>query len=393
MKKYILFITSLAVISCGSDSSQDPHDHQSEEHEHAIGAADEHEGHEHSEDEHAEKTVAGEITFTPQMAALGTFAVEKTEKSPFFSIIKTSGRSISSPVGESIVVAPSDGIITFIGTMSEGANIGSGVTLMSISSKKIAEGDTYSRITEQYNYAKTQWERAEKLIKDRIISQNEYDAAHLEYLNKKNAFDALSADKSGNISVKTPFAGYIKNIATSQGAFVNKGDALFSIMKSNRARLEVDVPQKYFTELKNVVSATFTSADGKTYDTATLNGKIISYSKSVSSAGMLSMTIEYDGVADMPEGAFVKVSLRLKDNADVLTVPLSAITEEQGEYFVYVQLDEECYQKRPVTLGGNDGIRTVIASGISENDIVVTRGTYRVKLAGNTGAIPHSHEH
>ena len=380
MKKHILFLTSLAIMACGRANHNEEHD----VHEHSEA--------EHSHTEEEENSIP-EITFTPQTAALGTFAVEKVEKGPFFGIIKTSGRSISSPAGESAVVAPSNGIIMYNSHISEGININAKEVLMSISSKKIADGDAYTQISTEYYLAKRQWERAEKLIIDRIISQSECDATKADYLKKKNAFDALHTDKNGDVAIKSPFSGYVKDVKATPGAYVSKGDILCYVVKNNRARLEIDVPQKYFSKMGDVVSATFTSDEGKTYDTALLNGRTISYSKSVSTSGMLSMTIEYDGVSDLPEGAFVKVSLRLKSNGDVLTVPMSAITEEQGEHFAYIRLDEECYQKCPVSLGDNDELRTVVTTGLSENDTVVTKGTYRVKLAGNTGAIPHSHEH
>ena len=78
----------------------------------------------------------------------------------------------------------------------------------------------------------------------------------------------------------------------------------------------------------------------------------------------------------------------------MISVPTTALTEEQGIYFVYVKLDEEGYKKQEVRIGADDGLRTEILSGLKAGDEVVTRGAYQVKLASVSGAIPgHTHNH
>lgn len=68
--------------------------------------------------------------------------------------------------------------------------------------------------------------------------------------------------------------------------------------------------------------------------------------------------------------------------------------EEQGLYFVYLQLDEEGYKKQEVTLGASNGKKVQILTGLKAGDRVVTKGAYQVKLASASNAIPaHSHEH
>jgi multidrug efflux pump subunit AcrA (membrane-fusion protein) len=78
----------------------------------------------------------------------------------------------------------------------------------------------------------------------------------------------------------------------------------------------------------------------------------------------------------------------------VLSVPHTALTEEQGIYFVYVQLDEECYERREVKLGLDNGRDVQILSGVHAGERIVTQGAYHVRLASVSKAIPgHSHEH
>ena len=48
----------------------------------------------------------------------------------------------------------------------------------------------------------------------------------------------------------------------------------------------------------------------------------------------------------------------------MISVPVSALTEEQGVHFVYIREDEECYRKQEVRLGASDGQQTEITEGL-----------------------------
>ena len=79
---------------------------------------------------------------------------------------------------------------------------------------------------------------------------------------------------------------------------------------------------------------------------------------------------------------------------DVLSVPVSALIEEQGIYSVFIRLDEEGYQKREVKPGANNGSEVQILSGLKPGETVVTQGAYQIKLASASNAIPaHTHNH
>jgi multidrug efflux pump subunit AcrA (membrane-fusion protein) len=75
-------------------------------------------------------------------------------------------------------------------------------------------------------------------------------------------------------------------------------------------------------------------------------------------------------------------------------IPVSALVEEQGIFYVYVQTEGESFQKRELKLGANDGQKVQVLSGLSEGERVVTKGGYQIKLSQASGALPaHGHEH
>jgi multidrug efflux pump subunit AcrA (membrane-fusion protein) len=102
---------------------------------------------------------------------------------------------------------------------------------------------------------------------------------------------------------------------------------------------------------------------------------------------------EFDNVGDVIPGSYAEVYLKTTPREGVLTLPVSALTEEQGLYFVYVKTEPDAYVKRSVKPGQSDGERVEIVSGIAPGDEVVTQGAVNVKLASGSGEIPHGHQH
>lgn len=106
------------------------------------------------------------------------------------------------------------------------------------------------------------------------------------------------------------------------------------------------------------------------------------------------VTFEFDNKGEVIPGSFVEVFLLSSPMENVISLPRTALTEEQGSYFVYLQLDEEGYKKQEVTVGADNGKNVQILSGVKAGDRVVTEGAYQVRLASASNAIPaHSHEH
>jgi len=92
-------------------------------------------------------------------------------------------------------------------------------------------------------------------------------------------------------------------------------------------------------------------------------------------------------------GSWVEVWLLGAETTAEVSIPRSAITEQQGLYFVYVRVAEEVYERREVTLGADDGARVLVTKGVKSGDAVVTRGAVQVRLAAMSGIIPEGHSH
>lgn len=109
-------------------------------------------------------------------------------------------------------------------------------------------------------------------------------------------------------------------------------------------------------------------------------------------SAFIPVTFEFDNRNGVIPGAFAEIYLLTTQRPNVLSVPISAITEEQGVYFIYIQEEATHYRKQEVKLGESDGTRVEILSGLKSGEKVVIQGAIHVKLAASTMEIPgHSH--
>lgn len=392
MKRTILLsITILSYIlwSCSGSSSHEEHQHSEhiEEHDHEHSES---EGHDHAAEGHGDEIILKKA----EADAIGlTTKTMKPER--FHSVISCSGTLSAAQGDEMTVVAPVAGVVSLAGRhIADGSQVAKGSVLLLLSSKKLAAGDPASKAYIDYETARKAYERAGELVKDQIISRQEYEQTARDYETARLAYEAMGGSRSGS-AVQAPMTGYLKNILVSDGDFVEMGQPLMTLSQNRRLQLRAEVPQRYYKELPTIVTANFkTTYDDRVYDLTQLNGKLLSYGRGTLAGGAyVPVVFELDNRGEVVPGACVEVYLRSSAVDNAWVVPVSALTEEQGLYFVYLRLDEEGYKKQEVSIGDTDGANVRILSGLHEGDRVVTRGVYQVKLAANSGVIPEGHSH
>jgi RND family efflux transporter MFP subunit len=331
------------------------------------------------------------IHFDVQQQEKIAFATELPRVELFGQVIQTTAQIQSSSSDEALIVARITGIVFVTGeNYTEGQYVNSGQSLFSISGTGLAENNSNTRFVDaQKNYQKTEadYMRAKELIKEKIISEKEFLLAKTDYEKAKAAYDNLSRHFSAQgQKVLAPFPGYVKQILVENGQFVEEGQALSLVSKNKSLILKADVPLKYAGLLPSLASATVRSADKTVYTLEELNGKILSFGKSLNTDSYrIPVSIRIDNRTGFIAGSFVEVWLKTQSEKPVMTLPVSSLTEEQGIYFVYVQLSPDTFEKREVTLGISDGIRVEIRSGLDKNEKVVAQGAVSVKLAQSAG--------
>lgn len=386
----------------GHNHEHDSHDHEAEGHNHQEEAAHghedhEHEGHNHEAEAESHAGHSDEIILSKEKAAAAGVTAEVVQPGTFYNVITTSGHILAAQGDETVVTANVAGIVSFDRPVTEGMQVSKNGTLFTLVSEHLQDGDPVKRARIAYETAKEELERAEKLVGQKIVSQKDFNSIKERYENARIAYEALApnAGQEG-VAIKAPIGGYLKSCLVKEGDYVSVGQPVASITQNRKLYLRADVSERYYGVLSTIRSANFKpSYSEETFSLKELDGRLLSYGKATDDAAYyIPVTFEFANRGNIVPGAFAEVYLLSDERQNVISLPVSAITEEQGLNFVYIQLDETCYKKQEVTLGCTDGNRVEITSGLKGGESVVTQGAIHVKLASASNAIPaHSHSH
>ncbi|MFP4025606.1 MAG: efflux RND transporter periplasmic adaptor subunit [Thiohalospira sp.] len=365
------------------------HDHD-DGHEHETGHIHNKEkAHEHSSERESDKVHQHE------------YQTQRIELQPFHEIIKTSGEITVPPYSKIDIVASGAGKIFFAKKQAaEGFNFSANESLFLISGRELIDNSIdlkYQQSLLNYEKVKSDFERAQLLKEDQIISEKEYQQIKAEYEKSKAEYKIISGQfRKGGTTITAPAKGFIHELFVSEGQYVEQGQKLATIIKKDKLRLRAEVSQKYASSIQHIESANFTTNGSKEiFDTKQLNGKLLSFGQSLNTSGLyIPVIFDMDYHPHLLPGSYAQIFLKSKTIENSVVIPKTALLEEQGHYYVFVEKHHDEFEKRQVIIGANDGNSVLIQSGLKGGEIIVVEGVYQVKLANMSNELPaHSHSH
>lgn len=328
----------------------------------------------------AQQTSSNGAGFTKEMSWKVDFATEPCRLERFGSIIRTMARIQPSQESEHVIAAKSSGIVSFADRgIIEGQTASKGQTLFHLSGGDMLDNNMSVRYREaESNYSLTQreYERKRELFKSQLVTEGEllqakrdFETAEAVYRNMQHHFSA------GRQTVSAPMNGFVSRMLVRNGQYVEAGQPLAVIVKDNTLHVKADIQPRHYQAMRNAVSANFRLLNSATtYSLDELGGRLISYGKAISEdSPLLPVVYQIRNTGEFLPGSFVEVYIKTETDEEVITVPNAALIEEMGNYFVYVQLTPEYFEKREVKTGATDGRRTAILSGLASSDRVVSK--------------------
>lgn len=391
-----LYLIALAAITClyfsgcktkDTEELGHHHHHNHEQHEHNHEHA-----HEHSEDGEEHEDSGDEINLSLAIAQRFGVETETVAEAPFADALKVSGEILPAPSDAAVIVAPTAGILSFIPGIERGVKVNAGAKIANISASGVSGGDQNLAARATLDAAKRELDRLKPLYDEKLVTASEYNAALRAYEEAKASYS--SAAQSGAIT--SPINGIIVSIDATRGQFVEVGTPVATVSSTARLTLRADVPQRYFNRIAGFNDALVKLPYSDTsVILSQLNGERTSAGSTVttSTPGYIPVYFSFDNDGNFVPGSNADVYLQSAEHDKIISVPLSALSEQQGLYYVFVQLDEECYRKVPVKTGRNNGSRIEILSGLTPGENVVVKGTTTVRIAESSGAVPEGHSH
>ena len=298
-----------------------------------------------------------------------------------------------------------NGYITGI-HFKEGAQVKKGDKLYSIDQQQseAAYMQAQANLSVQeanYEKAKKDVERYRELDKKDAIAKQQVDYAEATYAAAEKQVEAAKAavrSTQTNVRYSTivaPFDGTIGISAVRLGASVSPGVTLLNTISSDDpVGVDITVDQQEifkFTELqaksdgtKN--DSTFTLAFGQVIYPSF--GKISIIDRAVDPlTGTLKMRLVFPNPDHTLRAGMSGVLRVLSTTSQAVVIPYKAVTEQLGEFFVYVADSSKVSQRR-VHLGEQVGKGIIVKDGLKEGEIIVTEGVQNLREGSAISVTP-----
>ncbi|MGN0233708.1 MAG: efflux RND transporter periplasmic adaptor subunit [Bacteroidaceae bacterium] len=342
------------------------------------------------------------VSFSKEMAWKSHFRTEECRVTEFGPSLRVMAQVEPAMGEECDVSAHAAGVVRMSANPPvEGMAVGKGQTLFVVDGTTTAEGNLEVRLQEAeavYEHAQAELERKEPLANEGIVSLSDLQTARTDYATAKAQWESLKKlFASGKQMVTSPMTGYVTRLNVRSGQYVEAGQTLLSVSSCRWLTLRALLPQQSWSLLPYIHDANIRVAGSDTLvSLASLDGSLLSYGKQVSSGEpLVPVLFRVRNISSVLPGSWVEMHILTRTDSQALTIPAEALIEEMGLYFVYVQCTPELFEKREISIGGTDGRRIEVLSGLEPGERVVSRGAVLVKLAHASGTVdPHAgHAH
>ena len=253
-------------------------------------------------------------------------------------------------------------------------------------------------------------ERAKRLFEKLAISQKQVQEAQAQYDKAAADFGTLSASvekfdtktlfgpnhKDIDFLLHSPINGTVEEIYFQLGRQLESGTPLFRIVNTDRVWLKIHVPVSSIADIEEPERLTLALHGQQSIDLTPDNSRLISIGNVVDPDNRTVPVIfeVINSHHNLKIGMYADITLYSSCVEQVVAIPESALTEDEGHYSVFVQTGGESFVQEEVVPGIKDFGYVEIAKGLHEGDRVVTQGAYRIKLASLSTSLPaHGHVH
>jgi membrane fusion protein, heavy metal efflux system len=307
-------------------------------------------------------------------------------------IVPTAGRYAQ-------VTAPIGGLVdagSVANAPAPGQRVGRGQVLASLTPSLGEGGSAYAEARARLREAQDEYERARRLVAAEAAPQRRLHEAENRLQAAREAlagFGGGQLSAGGRIAIRSPVAGVVAERRIAAGSRVAAGDPLFTIVDPSVVWLRVSVPAAATSQVSAGSWASFQVEGSPDVFEAR---RVVSIGSVIDSLSR-TLPVLYEvpnPFGRLKVGSVARARVRTGIRVAGVLISTSAILDEDGRPVAYVQAEGERFEKRELTLGGSEGMNTLVLSGIRAGERVVTGAAYQVRLASLSTAVPaHGHEH
>jgi RND family efflux transporter MFP subunit len=236
-------------------------------------------------------------------------------------------------------------------------------------------------------------DRYNMLLKNDAVARQTVDQATASFETSQSqvavaqAGVASAATDLSYATIRAPFTGRIGISQVKLGAQVSPGTTLLNtISTGNPIGVDVVINEQDINRFYKIQKAgTDTTFRLQLPDGTTFNktGKIFAIDRGVSDqTGTIKVRVQFPNEKDELKDGMSCVLQVLNDNSgDRVQIPYKAITEQMGEFFVFVSKDTVAEQRK-VTIGQRIQSNVIVLDGVKPGEKVITEGFQRLRDGG-----------
>jgi len=349
----------------------------------------------------------GLIAFTKEIQWRIPFNTAQATMRPLESSVPVTVDVRLAPNAEAIVAAPVAGIVRTGGNVpGPGMNVRAGQTLATISAQ-LGGGEDIASLDlaiaqARINASAAQREvnrmsglfRAEAVPQRRLQeAQTALQLAQAELSAATRRRSALAGGGAG-VPLVAPISGRILTSSLVRGGAVDAGTELMRIGNPSSIWLVAHVPEAQAGGISSPSGLDLVRPGGQVSLTVGQQIRLIQGNSFVDPRTRMMDVIFASGGMGLAPGQRLQGRLRTGFGRDVLAVPASAVSNENGQAVVYVQVEGEAFERRPVQVGLRTGDFVEISGDVRPGERVVTVGVGAIRAAAASPAsFGHGHAH
>ncbi|RWX54824.1 efflux RND transporter periplasmic adaptor subunit [Photobacterium chitinilyticum] len=234
--------------------------------------------------------------------------------------------------------------------------------------------------------ARLTYNRTADLYKKKTVSKSELDTARANLRQVVAEVDSIRTVIAKK-TIRAPFAGRLGIRQVDLGQILSEGDGIVSLQALGPVLVNFLLPQR---QVAQITTGTIVRVTADTHPNTVIEGVITAINPEVDAA---TRNIRVQATVPNPDemlrpGMYVNVVVVLSVREDVLTIPVTAVLYAPYSDSAFVVESSKNGEKggtgkvlrqQFVRLGEKRGDYITVLSGLEENEIVVSRGVFKLR--------------
>ncbi len=330
------------------------------------------------------------IRFSPGYASNVKLAFAPVESADILPVVSVTGTVAFDPEKVAAIGARISGRVRRV-VKFNGDPVKPGDLLAEIESAELGQAQTSVLSAKAHSEAAAANEKREtQLAEAKVVSQRDAELAHAtasaaraELFAAEQRVRALGGNigtEVGILHLTSPIEGKIVELNVSRGQSVEPSLTAFRVADLSRVWIELAVFER---ELGHIDPGDTVDISPQTNTTVTLEGKIAHVGDVIdldTRSAPVRIVVENKERQLRPgQSVLARIHTTREKGSTALLVPRDAVTTVDGKNTVFVFHDDTSVEPRAVVVGGKDGTRIEVVSGLALGERVVSSGVFALK--------------